>query len=118
MKDREAESRLLAVEIRMNKIIFKIPQKEEIEYFSSNLLKKSRTPQFYDMKKVHKNNTPVPLQLVVSKYSSLLGISSTYQDFKIQPLTRLVQSYLTSSQHVITLLQQIGKVTTSARIFT
>ena len=70
------------------------------------------------MSKVHMKKSPVPLRPVVIQCGSLLGIASTYLDYKLQPLTSLVPSYLKNSQHVIDLLKQLGKVPSNAKIFT
>ena len=100
--DREAKSHLLAIKIRMSKIIVKRSlsghlSKEETTYFTKNLLLGTyRTPQIYGMPKVHKNEVPAPLRPVVSQCGSLLSIVSTYLDFKLQPLTAHVPSYVKS----------------------
>ena len=75
MTDREASSRLNVISTRLTKIVTnklhknKLP-KEDNEYFTLSLANnnKIRTPQFYDMAKVHKNETPVPLHPVASKW--------------------------------------------------
>ena len=84
--DREAKSHLLAIKIRMSKIIVKRSlsghlSKEETTYFTKNLLLGTyRTPKIYGMPKVHKNEVPAPLRPVVSQCGSLLSIASTYLD--------------------------------------
>ena len=120
LSEREALSRIVAVRIRVQKIVEGNLPLNESDYFRLHLSSKKpfRDPQFYGMPKVHKNMEPVPLRPVVSQCGSLLGIPSTYLDYKLQPLKFLVPSYVKDSHHIISLLQKIGTLPLHARLFT
>ena len=95
MSEREATSRLSAIKIRISKITENNLPLHENKYFQLSLQSQElKIPQIYGMPKVHKEKLPVPLRPVVNQRQSLLGIPSTYLDYKLQPLTKLVPSYL------------------------
>ena len=103
----------------MAKIVSSKLPLDEAEYSTRHLLHSDfRIPQFYGSPKVHKNILPVPLRPVVSQCGSLLAVASTYIDYKLQPLTAKIPSYIKNSKHVIQQLQQLGTLPPSARIFT
>ena len=98
MTDREAWSRLSAIKTRIAKITSTNLPTDEDRYFLLSLQSMDlNMPQIYGYPKVHKNLIIIPLQSVFNQRQSLLGIPSTYLDYKLQPLTKRVPIYLTKS---------------------
>ena len=96
----------------------KLPH-DEAEYFTRHLLFSDfRIPQFYGSPKVHKNQLPVPLRPIVSQCGSLLAVASTYIDYKLQPLTKSIPSYIKNSDNVIKRLQTLQNIPPTAKLFT
>ena len=96
----------------------KFLSKPEFDYFMRSLFKKQREPQFYGMPKVHKDKVPIPLRPVVSQCGSLFAILSIFVDFKLQPLTKFIPSYLNNSEALLDILDEFGPLPLSAKLFT
>ena len=92
--------------------------KHEYAYFMKSFSKEKRIPQFYGMPKVHKNKIPIPLRPVVSQCGSLFAIFSIFVDFKLQPLTKFVPSYLDNSEALLDILDELDPLPISAKLFT
>ena len=92
----------------------------EIKYFRSSFMQgsKRRVPQFYGTPKVHKNRRPIPFRPVVSQCGSISAIVSTFIDYKLQPLTKYIPSYVKNSTALLDELDKFNTLPTSAKIFT
>ena len=92
-----------------------LPEYEQI-YFD-RLLKHepNRMKQFYLTIKVHKNNKSRP---VVSCCGSFIEGFSTWLDYKMKPLRKLVPTDLRDSYQVLKELQDLGDLPPNARLFT
>ena len=122
MIDHEDLSRLNVISIRLikiftNKLHTNKIHKKDNNYFTHSLSDNKKFAQFYGMAKLHKNKIPVPLRPVVSQCGSRLGSAYTYLYYNVQPLTKLILSYLRDSHHVITLLKKVGKLSFSTQLF-
>jgi hypothetical protein len=90
----------------------------EYSYFVKSLKEEHRIPQFYGMPKVHKNKFPVPLRPVISQCGSLSAVISTFIDFKLQPFTKKVPSYIKNSTSLLNEIDQLPTLPKRAKIFT
>ena len=78
-----------------------------------------RIPQFYGLPKVHKGITPyVKFRPVVSQCGSYSAYLSTWLDYKLQPFTKYVKSYVKDSFDVIDKIKQCNRFPPNARLFT
>ena len=87
----------------------------EQTFFIRSFKNQHRTPIFYGMPKVHK--TPIKLHPVVSCINSFNSIFSTWLDYRMQQLLRLIPPYIRDST---SLLEQPGQLNLpeNAKIFT
>jgi hypothetical protein len=90
----------------------------EYSYFVKSLRENHRIPQFYGMPKVHKNKIPVPLRPVISQCGSLSAVISTFIDYKLQPFTQKVPSYIKNSTSLLNQIDKLPTLPKQARIFT
>ena len=91
---------------------------EEYKYFTRSFIKNNRHPQFYGAPKVHKNKFPTPMRPVVSQCGSIFAVISIFIDFKLQSLTKHLPSYLKNSTALLNILDNIGTLPPSAKLFT
>jgi hypothetical protein len=80
--------------------------------------KEHRIPQFYGMPKVHKDKFPIPLRPVISQCGSFSAIISTFLDYKLQPFTSRIPSYIQNSTSLLNKLDILDTLPKSARLFT
>ena len=91
---------------------------EEKKFYTKQLQLKQRVPQFYGMPKMHKNKTPTPFIPVVSQCGSLSAIISKFIDYKLQPFTTTIPSYIKNSSKLLDKLDRITFLPKNARLFT
>ena len=91
---------------------------EEKQYFAKQLDLKHRIPQFYGTPKVHKNKEPTPFRPVVSQCGSLSAIISKCIDYKLQPFTHSIPSYIKNSSMLLDKLDKFKTLPKGAKLFT
>ena len=122
--ERTAINRLKAIRIRVIKIVHKFDREDKKENVPSNLPENERIyfsrlfemdedfriPQFYGNPKVHKKKKPgslhFPLRPVVAQCGSFLAYISQYLDFKLQPFTKFLPSFIKDSTEFVDILRQ------------
>ena len=89
-----------------------LPENERMYFnrlFEKDPEKDFRIPQFYGNPKVHKKRKPgnlhYPLRPVVSQCGSFLAFISQYLDYKLQPFTKFLPSFIKDSADFIQLLK-------------
>ena len=123
---RTAINRLKAIRIRIIKIVHEFDRKGKKEKEPNNLPENEkiyftrlfemdenedfRIPQFYGNPKVHKKKKPgslhFPLRPVVAQCGSFLAYISQYLDFKLQPFTKFLPSFIKDSTEFVDILRQ------------
>ena len=122
LSSEEAKNRLEKLKEEINRVYDEhktnLPSKEKLFFKRALNTQEYRTPQFYGMPKVHKNEFPVPLRPVISQCGSLSAQFSTYVDYILQKLVSTVDSYLKNSIELIRQLKARGRFPRKARLLT
>ena len=124
LQENDAMSKLEIIEEELKIILYKYKSKmnnDERNYFKRVLMEDHRIPQFYGMPKVHKirkKNQPAPYRPVVSQCGSLSASISTFIDFKLQPLTKTIPSYIKNSADLLNQLDSLDLLPSNAQLFT
>ena len=83
--------------------------KGTLDYFS---VKDPKFARFYLLHKIHKRLHDVPGRPVISSCGYYTENISSFLDYHLQPLTQKVKSYIKDTNHFLSKLKSLGKLTT------
>jgi hypothetical protein len=87
-------------------------------YFTRALQQPMKVFQFNGTPKVHKNKFPTSFHPVIAQCGSLSAIISSFIDYKLQPYTKKMPSYILNSTHLLNKLDSISNLPKGSKLFT
>ena len=89
--------------------------KDTLDYF---LDKNNKFARFYLLPKVHKRLYDMPGRSVISNCSYCTENISSFLDYHLQPLSRKVKWYIKDTNHFLSKLKSLGKLSQGAILCT
>ena len=120
LTEEEASIHLKKVQYQVESLVLRAGKEglasAELKYLNRALKLVHRLPQFYLLMKIHK--TPWKTRPVVSTCGSLCYFLGKWVDYHLQPVAKLVPTYIRDSEELMTKLKQLGRLDPRAKLFT
>lgn len=120
LTEEEASIHLKKVQYQVGSLVLRARKEglasAELKYLNRALQLVHRMPQFYLLMKIHK--TPWKTRPVVSTCGSLCYFLGKWVDYHLQPVAKLVPTYIRDSEELMTKLKQLGPLDPRAKLFT